>query len=98
MAALPQELPWHMADNRWASILNPIVANPANNSIILKNIELSVGTNVINHKLGRNLQGWQIIRKRASADIYDTQDTNQMPNLTLTLVSDAIVTIDLAVF
>lgn len=98
MASLPQELEWHMADNRWASILNPIVANPANNSILLKNIQLAVGTNVINHKLGRNLQGWSIVRKRASADLYDTQDTNQMPNLTLTLVSDAIVTVDLMVF
>lgn len=98
MAALPQELPWHMADNRWASILNPIVANPANNSIILKNVQLAIGTNTINHKLGRNLQGWFIVRKRGSADIYDTQDSNQMPNLTLTLVSDAIVTVDLAVF
>lgn len=98
MASLPQELPWHMADNRWGAILNPIVANPANNSLILKNVELAIGANVINHRLGKPLTGWSIIRKRASADIYDTQDTNQMPQLTLTLVSDAIVTVDLEVF
>ncbi len=98
MASLPQELPWHMADNRWATILNPIVANPANNSIILKNIALTIGNNVINHKLGRNLQGWIIIRKRASADIYDQQDSNQMPALTLVLISDAPVTVDIEVY
>lgn len=87
-----------MADNRWATILNPIVANPANNSIILKNIALTIGNNVINHKLGRNLQGWIIIRKRASADIYDQQDSNQMPALTLVLISDAPVTVDIEVY
>lgn len=98
MAKLPQQLDWQLAQNKWASIIDPVIGSPANNSIILKNIALATGNNVINHKLGRNLQGWQIIRKRAAADIYDTQDTNQMPNLTLTLVSDAPVTVDIEVY
>lgn len=98
MARLPQELPWYDADNKWGSILDPIVANPVNNSLLLKNVPLIIGTNVINHRLGRNLQGWNIVRKRAAASIYDNQDSNQMSNLTLVLVSDTIVSIDLEVF
>lgn len=98
MAKLPQELQWNDADNKWASILNPIVSNPANNSLILKNQSLTTGANVINHKLGRILQGWIIVRQRALASVYDTQDTNQMPQLTLNLVSSANVTVDIEVF
>lgn len=95
---LPQELPWHDADNKWASILNPIVGNPANNSLILKNQSLVTGANVINHKLGRKLQGWKLVRIRSAANIYDNQDFNQMPQLTLYLVSDADVVVDIEVF
>lgn len=98
MANLPQRLDLDMMQVTWATALDPIISNPATNPTILKNVPLVVGTNVINHKLGRKLQGWKIVRKRASADIYDEQDTNQMPQLTLVLVSDAIVTIDLECF
>lgn len=84
--------------NNWARQLNPLLANPANQSIILKNQILVAGTNVINHKLGQKLQGWNIVRKRADASIYDTQDTNQTPQLTLLLVSNNPVVVDIEVF
>jgi hypothetical protein len=82
----------------WAQQINPILENPLVKGLILPNIALAIGTNVINHKLGRKLQGYYITRKRAAAQIYDQQDSNQTPQLTLVLVSDAVVTIDLAVF
>lgn len=90
--------PFSLMQSNWASQLNPILANPTNNSSILKNIQLIVGTNTINHLLGKNLTGWNIVRKRGPAEIYDNQDTNQMPNLTLTLISDASVSVDIEVF
>lgn len=95
---LPQQLNLPQMQNTWAQQLNPIIANPIISGNILQNVVLAVGSNVINHKLGKKLQGWYIVRKRGSADIYDTQDSNQMPQLTLTLTSDAVVTVDLAVF
>lgn len=98
MAKLPQELEWQDADNKWSAILNPIVSNPANNSLLLPNIALKIGSNVINHKLGRKLQGWSICGIDGIANIYDTQASNQMPALTLTLTSDAVVTVSLLVF
>lgn len=87
-----------LMQNKWASQLNPLLARPQNNSIILKEIALVTGANTINHKLGNKLQGWKIIRQRAAASVYDTQDTNPMPTLTLTLVSSANVVVDLEVF
>jgi hypothetical protein len=78
--------------------LNPIFNTNTLGGNILTSIALTSGVNSINHKLGRNLSGWQIIRQRASADIWDSQDSNQTPNLTLTLNVSAPVTIDLYVF
>lgn len=98
MAKLPQGLDLTATQNRWASVIEPVISNPANNSLLLKNVVLASGTNVINHRLGRKLQGWVIVRKRGPAAIYDNQDGNQIPELTLVLVSDAAVTVDLEVF
>jgi hypothetical protein len=78
--------------------LNPIFSTQTLGGNILSNITLTIGSNTINHKLGRNLSGWQIIRQRAAASIFDTQDNNKTPDLTLTLTSSAPVSVDLYVF
>lgn len=98
MPTLPKKLTWDLAQDRWASAINPLLTNPSLDSLLLKSVSLKTGINVINHKLGRELQGWKIVRQRAAASIYDTQDQNQMPELTLTLVSSAPVVIDLELF
>lgn len=82
----------------WKSILDPIVSNLITQGIVLKNVQLQIGSNAINHGLGRALQGWVIVRKRGAAAIYDTQDQNQSPQLTLLLTSDAVVNINIEVF
>lgn len=87
-----------MLQNRWASILNPIITNPVNNSSILKDVSLVAGSNTINHLLSQKLQGWSIIRINAAATVYDTQDSNQNPNQTLVLVSSAPCVCSLEVF
>lgn len=98
MQLLPKKLMWDIAQDRWASILNPVIKNPSNNRSLLTNISLIAGTNVINHKMGQRLQGWNPVRIRASATFYDLQDDNQTPELTLVLVSSANVVIDIEVF
>ncbi len=98
MTKLPQRLPIMQMQQQWASIIDPILSNPTNNSSVLKNISLVLGANVVPHKLGQPLQGWIITRQRALASVYDTQDTNQMPDLTLNLVASAPVVVDLMVF
>lgn len=95
---LPKGLTLSMMQTKWASILDPLLANPLNGISILKNITLASGINVINHKLQQPLQGWFIVRRRAACNLYDTQDSNQTPQLTLQLVSDAAASVDIGVF
>jgi hypothetical protein len=67
--------------------------------LLLKNISLLTGSvNEIDHKLNRKPNGWFIVRKRGTADIWDTQDANNKPELTLLLNSDSNVNIDLWIF
>ena len=95
---LPKGLTLPQTQVQWAAILNPLLGNPMNGVSILKNVPLKAGSNTINTLLGAALQGWFIVRQRGPASIYDEQDNNQSPNLTLVLVSSANVNIDLAVF
>lgn len=87
-----------LMQTKWAAQLNPLLELPLNDSALLPNVNLINGTTQVNHRLGRKPLGWIIIRQRASAIIYDTQDSNQHPELTLSLVSNAAVVVDLIVF
>lgn len=98
MANLPQKQTLDQMQTKWASILDPVIKAPTNNASILQNVSLVAGTNSVNHRLGRKLQGWYIVRLRAASTIYDMQDTNQTPQLTLVLNASAPVVVDLAVF
>lgn len=98
MSSLPQKLNLTDMQTTWATQLDPIIKSPVTNPTILKNVPLVVGSNTINHKLGKALQGWQISRQRGPAAIYDLQDANPYPTLTLTLVSSAVVSVDLVVW
>lgn len=82
----------------WSSQLNPLLGLPQSKGVILKNVSLTIGDNTIDHRLGRDLQGWQLIRVRAAATVYDKQDSNQLKALTLILNSSANVVVDLFVF
>lgn len=89
---------FQLMQSNWSKQLNPLLNNPSNNAIILKEVQLTTGSNTINHRLGKKLTGWRIVRQRSAAQIYDDQDNNQMPALTLTLVSDANVSVDIECF
>jgi len=78
--------------------LEPLYNTPTLGGNLLQQVSLLTGINTINHKLGRNLVGWQIVRQRAAASIYDDQDNNLTPNLTLSLISSAPVVCDIYVF
>lgn len=92
---LPQNMGWEMAQNRWASILNPWLKNPMSAGVFVKDQALILGVTVINHKLGRTPQGWMIVDIQGVATIYRSAAFN---DLTLTLTSSAAVTASLYVF
>jgi hypothetical protein len=87
-----------LLQNKWASILNQMISNRSLQSSILPNLYLKNGTTVINHLLGKKLTGWRIIGINGPATIYDEQNSNQTPQTTLILVSNAAVMINLEVF
>ena len=87
-----------LMQTNWATQINPVLALPINSGNLLQNISLTAGSNVVNHLLSRKLQGWFLVRKRGSSDIYDTQDTNSTQALTLNLQSSAAVSVDIYVF
>jgi hypothetical protein len=78
--------------------VEPVLNNPLVNGQVLFNLNLKLGTNVINHGLGRSLQGWVIVGQGSAASFYDQQAKNSTKNLTLLLVASADVTINLYVF
>lgn len=77
--------------------LQPLINSALSNGVLLKSVVIDGDTDV-NHKLGRAPQGWIIVRKRANVDVWDKQDTNLKPKLTLLLTSSAAVTIDLWIY
>jgi hypothetical protein len=81
-----------------SKVVNPLTTVPLNSGFILESIPLTTGANSVNHLLGRALVGWFIVRQRSAATVYDTQDTNPTPTLTLNLVSSADVSVDIFVF
>jgi len=98
MAQLSPRLDWPQAQTKWASTLNPIVANPLVNGIILSDVKLLSGANVVNHLLQRPLQGYIVILNDSAVTFYDSQSTNQRPELTLLLNASGTATVSLYVF
>lgn len=92
---LSSNLPWGLANNKWAQSLNPIVASPISSASILQSISLTTGANTINHGLGRTMQGWFITDVNGVAIIYRSQPLNAS---TLTLTSSASVIVNIGVF
>ena len=81
--------------NAWATALNPVLQNPSLRCQLIKDVVLSIGDNIVNHRLGRMQQGWRIVDIDGAAVIYRSKALN---SLTLTLNSDAVVTVSLEVF
>lgn len=90
--------PFQLLQLKWSSILNPLIAQPLSQALILPHLIIMTGSNIINHRLGRVLQGYLVILNQENATFYDDQENNQMPDLTLNLISSADTIISLMVF
>lgn len=84
-----------LLQTKWSAILNPILSAPTNQGVFIQNINLINGVNTINHGLGRVQLGWSIVDINGAASIYRSAPFN---NLTLTLTSNAAVTVSIEVF
>lgn len=95
MAQLPLNLSDDEMQRRWKSQLDPVLANKVLQGQQLTAVDLAIGDNVINHKLGRTQLGWFLVDVDSATTIYRTQPFNDS---TLTLNSSAEATINLWVY
>lgn len=84
-----------LMQQRWASQLNPLLANLLVQGNILNDIVLVNGAKTFNHYLGRQMVGYFVVDQTASASIFRSAPLNSQ---TLTLTSSAAVTVNLWVF
>lgn len=80
---------------KWKAILDPVIKNPLNGVLILKNIVLINGETKIPHLLSQMQQGWFVTDSNAAATIYRSKPLNSD---FLYLTSNVAVTISLGVF
>lgn len=79
----------------WAGILNSLLRQPFLNGLTLTQVELGIGNTVISHRLGRQPQGWVLTDIDGAAQIYSSA---AFTPLTITLNSDAAVTVGLYIY
>lgn len=91
---LSSKLSWELMNPILAQTLNPVIANPLNAAQVIS-VSLKSGANIINHGLGRTIQGWFITDINAAATVYRSAPLN---SITLTLTSSAPALADIGVF
>lgn len=84
-----------LLQNTWGQIINQVLNNPLNQANILKDVQLVMGVNVVNHLLGRKMQGWFLTDIQSAANIYRSAPFNSQ---TLVLTSSGSVTVSIGVF
>lgn len=74
---LPRNLPWPQADTQWASILNPVIANPLLSGQQINGIVLTTNIpNTVYHSLGQFPQGWFVVDINSGIVPFRTQWTH----------------------
>ncbi len=86
---------FQMMQSQWSAQIDPVLNLPQVKGLLLKDIVLSNGITIINHRLDRKQQGWIVTDINGAATIYRSQLFNEK---TLTLTSDAAVTVSLWVY
>lgn len=72
---------------------------PQLDSVIVKDITLSSTIdNLVEHKLGREIVGWQIIRQNANAVVYESSTINTTPSSFVILRASAACTVTILFF
>lgn len=55
--------------------LDPIIGSPIINGVLLKNVVLKAGLNIVDHKLGRVPQGWIVVSPQANESMWSSGQT-----------------------
>ena len=93
MTQLSSKLDWSLANPRWASVLNPILAIPFLNGNQIDNISFKAGVPVaINHLLQRKPQGWIVTDITTASVLFRSAPFNDL-TLTLTAINDTTASV-----
>lgn len=79
---------------RWKQVLDPITDNTLLKGRIIDSTALASGPNIIDHRLGRQPQGWIITDLNANVTLY----RSEWSPTTLTLVASGPCTVSLYVY
>jgi|ERR1035437_995834 hypothetical protein len=79
-------------------VLSQIVLDPYLDGLTLTDINIVVGTNTINHTLGRNVIGYIVVSQDQVGNLTTLQKTNNNQTKTLMLNSDQNMVISLRIF
>jgi hypothetical protein len=72
---------------------------PQLDSVIVKDITLSAAVdNNVEHKLGREIVGWQVIRQNANAVVYESSTINTTPSSFVILRTSATCKVSILFF
>lgn len=89
------DIPMMLMQKQWMSQLNPMLSNILTLGSLLPDVKLINGISTFNHYLGKQMTGWFVVDQNGIASIYRSLPLNSQ---TLTLTSDAVVTVSLWVF
>ena len=91
----PNELLNRVQDNM-SLFADALVKIPLLDGILVKDVALGTTEVRVNHTLGREPQGWIIVKKNAAADIYESSST--LADRYLSLTATATVTASIWIF
>jgi hypothetical protein len=78
-----------LMQSRWKAAIDPALASPLATPLILENVVLQAGANVISTRLGRKAIGWIIVDIDTVAAVYRSAPTTKSV-ITLTSSGPAI--------
>jgi hypothetical protein len=81
-----------------ADFVQPLVKNPLLDGVLLRDVALAAGVNVISHGLARAPQGWLVVAPNADVRVWTSASSNPSPTGRLMLEASASCTLSLFVF
>lgn len=81
-------------------VFNSLQTNPLlNNPQLVKNLTFVAGIDLwIDHKMGRDVNGYIVVRSNAAAKVYTSPSSNTVGSVRICLRSDVNATIDILFF
>jgi hypothetical protein len=93
---LPQKLSLEMMQQRWAGILNPVIANSILDGVAVGPIQLNANIPMdIPTTLDRTVQGWFLTDNSSNSVVWRTQPFNDK---LLTLQASVVTTVSLWIY